>query len=160
MSQTTNPWVSIALADVQASMLAEALNLAQTRAAQRGQADPFTVHRTKVVARVRNKVASAPATQLSSDPTTVPPELAEQTALLIAYQIALPLSAANANLFSDDIRAAVKGAEKDLDDVASGAMKVSLPDDPLGGNTVSSGGPIQPVGRGDREATRDSLRGL
>ena len=160
MSQTTNPWVYVALADVQASMLAEALSLARTRAAQRGQADPFTVHLPKVVARVRNKVASAPTTQLSSDPLMVPPELAEQTALLIAYQIALPISAANANLLSDDIRAAVKRAEKDLDDTASSSLKVSLPDDPLGASPVSSAGPIQTVGSRDREATRDSLRGL
>ena len=160
MSQTTNPWVYVALADVQASMLAEALSLAQTRAAQRGQADPFTVHMPKVVARVRNKVASAPTAQLSSDPLQIPPELADQTALLIAYQIVLPLSAANANLLSDDIRAAVKQAEGDLDAVAEGSLKVSLPDTPLGASPVSSPGPIQPVGGNGREATRESLRGL
>ena len=160
MSQNTNPWVYVALGDVQASMLAEALSLAQTRAAQRGQVDPFTAHLPKVVARVRNKVASAPTTQLSGDPLKIPPELAEQTALLIAYQIALPLSAANANLLSDDIRAAVKRAEKDLDDVADGSLKVSLPDDPSGASPVSSAGPIQAVGSREREATRDSLRGL
>ena len=160
MNQTTNPWVYVALADVQASMLAEALSLAQTRAAQRGQADPFTVHMPKVVARVRNKVASAPTAQLSSDPLQIPPELADQTALLIAYQIALPLSAANANLLSDDIRAAVKRAEGDLDAVAGGSLKVSLPDDPLGASPVSSPGPIQTVGGHGREATRESLRGL
>ena len=160
MNQNTNPWVYVALSDVQASMLAEALSLAQQRASQRGQADPFTVHLPKVVARVRNKVASAPTTQLSSDPMQIPPELADQAALLIAYQIALPLSAANANLLSDDIRAAVKRAEKDLDDVASGSLKVSLPPNPLGTSPVSSTGPIQAIGGHERQATRDSLRGL
>ena len=72
----------------------------------------------------------------------------------------LPLSAANANQLSDDIRAAVKRAEGDLDAVAGGSLKVSLPDNPLGASPVSSPGPIQAVGGNDREATRESLRGL
>ena len=160
MSQNTNPWVYVALADVQASMLAEALSLAQSRAASRQQADPFTVHMPKVVARVRNKVASAPTTQLSSDPLQIQPELADQAALLIAYQIALPLSAANAKLLTDDLRAAVKQAERDLDEAAAGRLKVSIPPNLLGSSPVSSAGPIQTVGGHDRQATRESLRGL
>ncbi len=160
MSSSNSPWVYITLADVQACILAEALSLAQTRAAQRQQADPFTVHLPKIVARVRNKVASAPGAQISADPLKVPPELADQTALLIAYQIALPLSAAQNSLFSDDLRAAVKQAETDLDDAAAGRFAVSLPDDPLGTSAASSPGPVQTVGGHPREATRDSLRGL
>ena len=70
----------------------------------------------KVVARVRNKVAAAPGVRLSADPLTVPPELAGQTALLIGYQITLPVSTAQPDLLGDDIQAAVKQAEQDLDD--------------------------------------------
>ncbi len=159
MNEATNPWVYVAITDVQACMLAEALSLAQSRAAQRGQADPFSVHMPKVVARIRNRIASAPTTQLSCDPLQIPPELAEQAALLIAYQIALPISAANANLLSDDIRAAIKRAESDLADVASGKLKISLPPDPIAPG-VSSAGPIQALRSREREATRESLRGL
>lgn len=160
MSSSTSPWVSVTLADVQACILAEALSLAQARAAQRQQADPFTVHRPKIVARVRNKVASAPGAQLSADPSTVPPELADQTALLIAHAIILPLSAANPSLLNADLRTAVERAEQDLLDAAAGRFAVSLPSDPLGANPVASAGSIQTVSGNARESTRDSLRGL
>ena len=160
MSQPTSPWVSVTLADVQACILAEALSLAQARAAQRQQADPFTVHQPKIVARVRNKVASAPGVRLSADPNTVPPELADQTALLIAHAIILPLSAANPNLLGNDLRTAILRAEQDLLDTAAGRLAVSLPDDPLGANPVASTGPIQTVGGQPRESTRETLRGL
>ena len=113
----------------------------------------------KIVARVRNKAASALSNKISSDPLKVPPELADVTALLIAYAIALPISAANANLLSDDIRAAVKQAERDLDNAASGKLAISLPDDPLESSPVSSPGPIQTVGGNCRMATRETLRG-
>ncbi len=156
----TSPWVYVTLADVQASMLAEALSLAQQRAAQRNQADPFTVIMPRVVARVRNKAASALRNQISADPLKVPPELLDATALLIAHGIALPVSTANATLLSDDIRAAVKQAERDLDAAASGKLAISLPDDPCESSPVSSPGPIQTVGGNPRQATRESLRGL
>ncbi len=160
MSSSNSPWVYVTLADVQACLSAEALSLAQTRAAQRQQADPFTVHLPKVVARVRNKVAAAPGVQISADPLKVPPELADQTALLIAYQITLPILAAQPDLLGDDVRAAIKQAETDLDDAAAGNFAVSLPDDPLGASPTSSPGPVQAVGGNPREATRESLRGL
>ncbi len=156
----TSPWVYVTLADVQASMLAEALSLAQTRAAQRNQADPFETIMPREVAYVRNKAASALRNQISSDPLKVPPELLDITAFLIAYKIALPLSSGNSNLLSDDIRAAVKQAYRDLDDAAAGKLAISLPDDPLGSSPVSSPGPIQTVGGNCRQATRESLRGL
>ena len=160
MSSSNSPWVAVTLADVQACIPAEALSLAQTRAAQRQQADPFTVHLPKVVARVRNKVAAAPGVRLSADPTTVPPELAGQTALLLGYQILLPVSTAQPDLLSSDIQAAVKQAEQDLTDAAAGRFAVSLPDDPLDASPVASSGPVQTVGGHPREATRESLRGL
>ncbi len=160
MSSSNSPWVYVTLADVQACILAEALSLAQTRAAQRQQADPFTAHLPKVVARVRTKVASAPGARISADPLKVPPELADQTALLIAYQIALPLSATQTTWLNADTRAAVQQAEADLADVAAGRFAVSLPDDPLDASPASSSGPIQTVGGNPREATRESLRGL
>ena len=160
MSSSNSPWVHVTPADVQACIPAEALSLAQTRAAQRQQPDPFTVHQPKVVARVRNKVAAAPGTRLSTDPAAVPPELAGQTALLIAYGIVLPVSTAQPDLLGDAIQAAVKQAEKDLDDAAAGRFAVSLPDDPLDASPVASSGPVQIVGGNPREATRQSLRGL
>lgn len=160
MSSSNSPWVHVTLADVQACIPAEALSLAQTRAAQRQLPDPCTLHLPKIVARVRNKVATAPGARLSADPLKVPPELAAQTALLIAYQITLPVSTAQPDLLGDDLHAAVQQAEKDLDDAAAGRLAVSLPDDPLGASPVSSSRPIQTVGENPREATRDSLRGL
>ena len=160
MSQSTSPWVHVTLADVQACILAEALSLAQARAAQRQQADPFTVHLPKIVARVRAKVASAPGATLSADPLAVPAELADQTALLIAHAIALPLASANTHLLSDDLRAAVARAETDLDDAAAGRLAVSLPADPLPVSPVASAGRVQPVSGQLRESTRDTLRGL
>ena len=160
MSSSNSPWVHVTLADVQACISAEPLSLAQTRAAQRQQPDPFTVTQPKVVARVRNKVAAAPGVQLSADPLAVPPELAGQTALLIGYGIILPVSTAQPDLLGPDIQAAVKQAETDLDDAAAGRFAVSLPDDPLPASPVASSGPVQTVGGHPREATRDSLRGL
>ena len=160
MSQSTSPWVHVTLADVQACILAEALSLAQARAAQRQQADPFTVHLPKIVARVRSKVASAPGAVLSADALTVPPELADQTALLVAHAIALPLASANTHLLGDDLRAAVARAEADLDDAATGRLAVSLPDDPLPASPVASTGRVQSVSGQPRESTRDLLRGL
>ena len=160
MSSSNSPWVHVTPADVQACIPAEALSLAQTRAVQRQQADPFTVHLPKIVARVRNKVATAPGVRLSADPLTVPPELAGQTALLIAYQIALPVSTAQPDLLGADIQAAVKQAEQDLNDAAAGRFAVSLPDDPLDASPVASVGPVQTVGGNPREATRETLRGL
>ncbi len=160
MSSSNSPWVHVTLADVQACIPAEALSLAQTRAAQRQLPDPFTAHQPKIVARVRNKVAVAPGARLSADGLAVPPELAGQTALLIGYGIVLPVSAAQPDLLGPEILAAVKQAEKDLDDAAAGRFAVSLPDDPLPSNPVASSGPVQTVGGHLREATRDSLRGL
>ena len=160
MSQPTSPWVQVTLADVQACLLAEALSLAQARAAQRQQADPFGVHLPKVVARVRAKVANAPGAVLSGDALAVPPELADQTALLVAHAVVLPLAAGNPHLFGDDARAAVARAEQDLDDVAAGRLAVSLPVDGLPSNPVASSGRIQPVSGNPRESTRDALRGL
>ena len=162
MSDSTSPWVYVTLADVQACILAEALALAQQRAATRNQADPFDSHMPKVVARVRNKVASAPTAKVSSDPLKVPPELADLTALLIAYQIALPISTSNQTLLSDDIRAAVKLANRDLDDAASGKLKRSrCPTIRSTSSPVSSTRP-HPDGGGKLSAmaTRESLRGL
>ncbi len=160
MSQPTSPWVQVTLADVQACLLAEALSLAQARAAQRQQADPFSVHLPKIVARVRAKVASAPGAVLSADALAVPPELADQTALLVAQAVVLPLASGNPHLFGDDARAAIARAERDLDDAAAGRLAVSLPDDPLTTNPVASSGRIQPVSGQPRESTRDTLRGL
>ena len=160
MSQSPSPWVHVTLADVQACILAEALSLAQTRAAQRQQADPFTVHLPKIVARVRAKVASAPGAVLSADPLAVPPELADQTALLVAHAVALPLASANAHLLGGDLRAAVARAEADLDDAAAGRLAVSLPGDGLLASPVASAGRIQTVSGHPRESTRDTLRGL
>ncbi len=160
MPETTIPWVYVTLADVQACILAEALSLAQQRAAQRQQPDPFTALMPKIVARVRNKAASAQGNKISSDPLKVPPELADQTALLIGYAIALPLTTSNAFTIGDEMKAAVRQAEKDLTDVASGAFKISLPDDAFDASPVSSSGPIQTVGGNCRQATRESLRGL
>ena len=160
MSSSNSPWVHVTLADVQACIPAEALSLARTRAAQRQQADPFAVHLPKVVARVRNKAAAAPGARISADPLKVPPELADQTALLVAYQITLPILAMQANLLGDDLRAAVKQAEKDLDDAAAGRFALSLPDDPLDASPASSAGAVQTVGGNPREATRENLRGL
>ena len=160
MSPSISPWVQVTLADVQACLLAEALSLAQARAAQRQQADPFTIHLPKIVARVRAKAASAPGAVLSADPLAVPPELADQTALLVAHAIALPLASANPHLFVDDARAAIARAEQDLDDAAAGRLAVSLPADPLSITPVAAKGHIQPVSGQPRESTRDTLRGL
>ena len=160
MSPSNSPWVHVTFADVQACLPAEALSLAQTRAAQRQLPDPFTVHQPKVVARVRNKVAAAPGARLSADPLAVPPELAGQTALLIGHAVVLPVSAAQPDVLGSDLLAAVKQAEQDLDDAAAGRLAVSLPDDPLPASPVASAGPVQTVGGYGREATRDSLRGL
>ena len=160
MSSSNSPWVHVTLADVQGCIPADALWRALTGAAQRQQADPFSVDFPKVVARVRNKVAASPGARLSADPTTVPPELAGQTALLIGYQILLPVSTAQPDLLGTDLQAAVKQAEQDLTDAAAGRFAVSLPDDPLDASPVASSGPVQTVGGNPREATRESLRGL
>ena len=160
MSLSHSPWVHVTPADVQACLPAEALSLAQTRAAQRQLPDPFTVHLPKVVARVRNKVATAPGARLSADALAVPPELAGQAALLIGYAVVLPVLTAQPDVLGGDLLAAVKQAEQDLSDAAAGRLAVSLPDDPLPTNPVASAGPVQTVGGHPRESTRDSLRGL
>ncbi len=160
MSQPTSPWVQITLADVQACVLAEALSLAQARAAQRQQADPFGVHLPKIAARVRAKVASAPGVVLSANTLAVPPELADQTALLLAQAVVLPLASANPHLFGDDVRAAVARAEQDLDAAAAGRLAVSLPADPLPITPIASAGRLQPDSGHPRERPRDTLRGL
>lgn len=155
-------WIQITPDDVRACVLSELLDLTNARAAAGAQAAPFDTHSPKVIARVRSKVASNPKNRLSADATLVPPELGEVTALLIAYAIVLATATTRAGLINDNHRAAIKQAEKDLDDVAAGKYAVSIPPDAEapGLGVAATAGTIVVVTGNRRVATREGMRGL
>lgn len=157
----TTPWITVTPADVKACVLAELLDLTNARATANAQGDPFTVHAPRAVARVRAKVASYPRNRLSADPSLVPPELADQTATLIALAIVRSTATTRPALL-DNFKDAIAQVEKDLDNVAAGKLAVSLPPDAEapGTGTVQASGTVSVVGGNPRLSTREEMRGL
>ena len=158
----STPWIAVTLDDVRACVLAEKIDLVLSRAAASNQADPFASNQRKVVARVHSKVAANAKNRLSADPTLVPPELADVTALLIAYGMVLPLTEIKAGQLGDSQQKAIEQAEQDLKDVAAAKYAVSLPPDAEapGTGVAPTTGTIAVVGGNPRLSTRDQLRGL
>ena len=136
-------WITITSDDLAAYMVGAQVQALRSASLAPDQSDPFATIAPNVIARIRNKVKSCPRNLLSATPGSVPPELRGQAIALILVELQTRLTIGLR--LTPDQQDQARRAEKDLDQVMTGAFVVSLPDDPLDTETVQYGGPIQLV---------------
>ena len=112
-------WITIALADVQASINNSELTAALSTALAGGQAAPLTVLIPDVTLQVRGYCANR--NTLGPD-GTVPQELKNAAIDIIIYR-----AACRVNKAMTEKKPAFDAAMQMLKDVSSGAMKISVP---------------------------------
>jgi len=129
-------WITIAVADLNDYLLGAQMTALRTAALAVGQADPFTNVMHDRCNYVRNRIAGR--VQLSVTAYTVPPELKAQACLLIieAMQNRLAVLA-----LSDDQRASIARAYKDLDIAGTEALPISTATDAAEAEVEGGGSP-------------------
>lgn len=119
-----------------------------------GQADPFTTVKTQITDLFRNAIRGGAGGRLDPDITTLPPAAIFHAVAKIRYRL---LTRFAAELIDDDRRAENKEAESWLKEVRRGLEKIEQPGDDPATPTAPS---INLMSNSDRQASRDSLRGL
>ncbi len=146
-------WLTIAVTDLNDYLVAAQMTALRSAALASGQTDPFARVMPDRCTYIRNRISNR--ISISATANAVPPELKTCACMLIieAMQTRLPLK------LSDDQRRAIERAYKDLDIAGSDEFPISEPDDPMT-PTVQRGTGIHIDGRGERQATRETLKGL
>lgn len=155
MSAQPKQWLVI-----QATDLGDYLNQTQYAAIETQDTssfggDPFTDVMNDVVNRVRMKCSSSINNVSSATIGAVPPEVKTATVMLIIQGLQSRIPTLE---LTDDQKTLIKTAEKDLDQIVTGKLKVSLPLDPL--VEVQQGAPAQVVTRSRVFANQWSMRGI
>lgn len=132
-------WITIAVSDLNDYMVAAQVSALRTAALGSGQTDPFSRVMADIVERIRFKIQSCGANQLSATPQTIPPELKWAACYLIleAMQTRIP-----ALKLTEDQKTQVDRAVTQLDRIADCKDKVTQPDDPV---TVAQTGSNSPA---------------
>lgn len=148
-------WIAIAADDLNDYLVAAQVNALRTAALGVGQTDPFSRVMTDIIERIRFKIQSCSANQLSAAVNTIPPELKWVACYLIieALQVRIP-----ALRLSEDQKTQVERAVAQLDRIAGCKDKVSQPDDAVQPDVTSS--PIEIVNKPTRSTTRETLDGI
>lgn len=147
-------WVVIAATDLQRYLVAPQLNAIRTAALASGQTDPFTETMHDRANYVRNRIAGR--VQISATAYAVPPELVNQTALLIieAMQGRLPMLQ-----LSEDQRRMISRAYQDLDIAGTADFPISEADDAAPADVQPAGG-MSIVAKPSRTWSRESMSGI
>ncbi len=151
-------WIAIAENTLDDYLVAAQMTAVKTVALKAGQTNPVTRITADVVARVRNKVASCEHNNISADVTTVPPELKWATCYLIIEELQVRLPGLK---LTEEQKAQVERALKELDRVADCKEAISTPSEPIVPDVQS--GPPAVVVQGDprvRFVTRRTMQGL
>lgn len=148
-------WITVSADDLNDYLVAAQVNALRTAALGSGQTDPFGRVMPDIVERLRFKIQSCPANQLSGTASTIPPELKWVACYLIieALQVRIP-----ALRLTEDQKAQVDRAVTQLDRIADCRDKVSQPDDGVQPEVSSS--PIEIVSKSTRVTTRETLQGI
>lgn len=152
----TNPWVVVALSDLQSYLESGVLTPLNTKDLAVGQTDRFTRAMTDVTAIVRATIQSKNGYVVSGTPNSIPPELKAATCCMIL----LAMSASCPGLTIEKERRTVyENTAKTLALVTSGALRPSMPTDPQAPD-VQAMPSAEVVSSRRPEATGWQLRGL
>lgn len=152
----TTDWITLSEEDLNDYLVGAKMNALRTAALATGQSDPFEAIMPDIAQRIRLKIASCARNRLSATQHSIPPELKWVAAYLIieAMQGRIP-----SLRLSDDQKAQIAEARKQLDRIADCKDVVSDPSDPESSVAQQSGG-IALVSSTTRTSTRESMNGL
>lgn len=126
-------WLPLTLPDLQAHAADERLDAAIRSVLSAGDETTFATLKAPVIARIRSRIATWRDNVLDTRADRIPPEFHDYAALIVLSLIlarpgALAGSPANQFSLTEDQRARITQAEKDLELVARGELAVTPPD--------------------------------
>jgi hypothetical protein len=139
-------WVTVpTVASLNDFLVGAQVTAINTAALAVGQTDRFTQVRDTVVARVRSYVESG-GQQLSLTAKSVPPELLWVVCWLVIGSLQATIPGLR---LTEDQKANIDRAEKELERVLEGKLKVTAASDPLGTANAQAGTGPRVTGRGN-----------
>lgn len=148
-------WITLAVSDLNALMLAEQLDALRSEALAPGQADPFTEIAPAIIAKVRAYIASNPENKVDANVLTIPPELK----IDVGYLILAPMMIRLSQPLSKDQEKQVEIAHSTLIALREKKLVVSKPDDAVAPD-VQGGDGVELASSTTRQVTREKLSGL
>lgn len=151
----TVPWITIAVADLHAYLVAEQVSALRAEALAPGQADPFTEIMPDVVRKLRAYIASNVENQVDAAELTLPPELK----LDAIYLIMAPMLGRLGIALTKDQADAHEAARSTLIALREKKLLVSKPTNAITPAVQGGSGAVL-VSSSPRQATAESLRNL